>query len=78
MDKARRFTKSNDSEKSFIDMRNPKCLECHAELRMVTRPIKLKCDTCGLVYTINPYTGAIATKFRSFVRSQDDKTLGGQ
>jgi hypothetical protein len=72
MAKQRRMPKSKEreleAERTYIDISCPKCPNCKTKLRMVTNPIKMKCDECGVVYTINPYTGLVINKFKSFGR----------
>jgi hypothetical protein len=68
--------KELESERSYVDPSCPKCSTCHSKLRMVTEPIKMKCDECGIIYTINPYTGLIVSKFKSLSKvKQNDKTV---
>lgn len=61
---------NNESGKTFVNTKDPRCPVCNDKLRMVTFPIKQKCDSCGMVYTINPHTGEIVNKFRSFVKAK--------
>jgi hypothetical protein len=76
--KQRRMQKSKEkeqeTERSYVDPNCPKCLTCKTKLRMVTNPIKMKCDDCGMIYTINPYTGLVVSKFRSLTKVKQNES----
>jgi len=54
--------------KVYVNVKDARCIVCNSKLRTVTQPIKYKCDSCNIVYTINQFTGEVVGKFKSIVK----------